>query len=671
MKDLIRFVISLLVFIILLFSNYSIAQDLLFIKDSLTLNSGFELYVKGGIKSEGSAALQNNGNIYIKTDTAFGGENWINNVSPNLMSGTGKVTFMSSNQQLISGTDTTKFFDLEIANTSTNGIVLEKSIIIQDTLFLIDGIINTDTNKVIITNTDSASISGYQQGAITSSFINGNLRRYIDTLNNNYGFPVGKNGIYCLQEIKINSISGNINYFDSRFDSLVNHLDVDLSVSEDGKQYYSVCNEGIWYLTPNQQPSSITYDCRSYIGNFTNCNLMDNHFAIIKRPDTSLTAADWDCNNCGIGFGLNPDNGDGRLITDGYALRKNLNSFSQFGIGKMVCNINIDLGNDTMLCYGETLTLSADSGLTYLWNDSSSNQTIVVDTTGNYHVTISDTLGCIGYDTINVIILQEYLINSNLSICNGDSIFLGGLWQNIAGTYNDTLFSVLGCDSIISTELSINPAYIINEYQSICNGDSIFLGGIWQNIAGTYHDTLFSVLGCDSILITDLTINLLPVIIISEDTTIDLGSNCVLSAEGGISYLWNNGENTSDIIVSPIQNTVYVVSVTNIYECSNKDSVVVKVVEFVEIFIPNAITPNGDGRNDCFFIRGIENFPKNQLIIYNRWGNKIYESTSYQNNWNGESQITGEILPNGTYYYILKLNDENNNSHTGYIELVK
>ncbi len=671
MKGLKGFAILLSVFLMLLLNNCSLAQNLFFIKDSLTLNSGFELYVKGGIKLEGNAVLQNNGIIYIKTDSAFGGENWTNNVSPDFMSGTGKVTFMSAEQQLVSGTDTSKFFDLEIANTSTNGIVLEKSIIVQNSLFLFDGIINTDTNKVIITNTDSASISGYQQGAITSSFINGNLRRYVNTLNNSYGFPVGRNEIYYLQEIKINSISGIINYFDSRFDSLVNHIDVDLSVTEDGKPYYSVCNEGVWYLTPNQQPGSITYDCWSYIGNFTTCNLMDNHFAILKRPDTSLTAADWDCNNCGIGFGLNPDNGDGRLIFDGYALRKNLNSFSQFGIGKMICSININLGNDTVLCYGETLTLSADSGLIYLWNNGSSNQTIIVDTAGNYNVTISDTLGCIGYDTINVIILPEYLINNNLSICNGDSIFLGGLWQNSSDTYYDTLFSVLSCDSIISTVLNVNPTYIINEYQSICEGDSIFLGGMWQSLTGIYNDSMFTVYSCDSILITDLTVNSLPIIIISQDTTIELGSSCVLEAEGGILYLWSNGDNTSNITVSPQQNTIYVVSVTNTYGCTNKDSVLVNVIEIVELFIPNAITPNGDGKNDCFYIRGLENFPENQLIIYNRWGNKIFESISYQNNWYGESQITGEILPNGTYYYILKLNDENNNTHTGYIELVK
>ncbi|MBN4062473.1 gliding motility-associated C-terminal domain-containing protein, partial [Bacteroidales bacterium AH-315-I05] len=339
-------------------------------------------------------------------------------------------------QQLIGGTDTTKFFNIEIINTSNTGIILGKSIIVQDTLFLIDGIVNTDTNKVIITNTDSASISGYQQGATTPSFINGNLRRYADNLNNSYGFPVGENGVYYLQEIEINSINGIINYFDSHFGPLVNHLDVDLNVTEDGKSYNTVCNEGVWYLVPNQQASSISYDCWSYIGNFTNCNVLDNYFAILTRPDASMTAADWDCNNCGIGAGLNPDNGDGRLVSNGYALRKNLNSFSQFGIGKMV---------------------------------------------------------------------------------------------------------------------------------------------------------------------------------------------------------------------------------------DMQDSVVVDV----EFFIPNMITPNSDGKNDFFQIAGLEKFPNNQLIIMNRWGNMVFESGPYQNQWNGQSQLTGETLTNGTYFYLLKLNDESKGVYTGYVEILK
>ncbi|MBB2151401.1 DUF7507 domain-containing protein [Pedobacter gandavensis] len=67
-----------------------------------------------------------------------------------------------------------------------------------------------------------------------------------------------------------------------------------------------------------------------------------------------------------------------------------------------------------------------------------------------------------------------------------------------------------------------------------------------------------------------------------------------------------------------------------------------------DLFIPNLFTPNGDGRNDAFEIRGLDQFPDNELVIVNRWGNEVFRTTNYQNNW------TGEGLNEGTYYYLLK-----------------
>jgi gliding motility-associated-like protein len=74
-----------------------------------------------------------------------------------------------------------------------------------------------------------------------------------------------------------------------------------------------------------------------------------------------------------------------------------------------------------------------------------------------------------------------------------------------------------------------------------------------------------------------------------------------------------------------------------------------------ELFIPNAITPNGDGKNDVLKIDGIEQFPNNELVIFNRWGDVLYKAKPYQNDWQGVNQSGGE-LPEGTYYYVLKLN---------------
>ena len=87
-------------------------------------------------------------------------------------------------------------------------------------------------------------------------------------------------------------------------------------------------------------------------------------------------------------------------------------------------------------------------------------------------------------------------------------------------------------------------------------------------------------------------------------------------------------------------------------------SAIIEIEVSEGLFIPEIITPNGDGKNDFFVIPGIERFNNTHLIIFNRWGNKVYESTNYENDWAGfynQNNLIGSgKLPAGTYYYILR-----------------
>ena len=84
--------------------------------------------------------------------------------------------------------------------------------------------------------------------------------------------------------------------------------------------------------------------------------------------------------------------------------------------------------------------------------------------------------------------------------------------------------------------------------------------------------------------------------------------------------------------------------------------------------IPNAITPNGDGSNDVFFVNNIEFYPDNVLKIFNRWGSLVYEETGYLNEWEGTHN--GKLLPTGTYYYVLNLND-GSKDFKGYVMILE
>ena len=104
--------------------------------------------------------------------------------------------------------------------------------------------------------------------------------------------------------------------------------------------------------------------------------------------------------------------------------------------------------------------------------------------------------------------------------------------------------------------------------------------------------------------------------------------------------------NASIIVTSPATYTITVVD-----DCGNtqNDQVAVNVEANCLLVIPNIITPDGMGPalNETFYIENLNRFPSSSLVIYSRWGNKIYEAADYQNNWNGSKTA------DGTYYYIL------------------
>ena len=73
--------------------------------------------------------------------------------------------------------------------------------------------------------------------------------------------------------------------------------------------------------------------------------------------------------------------------------------------------------------------------------------------------------------------------------------------------------------------------------------------------------------------------------------------------------------------------------------------------------LPTAFSPNTDGYNDDYDIHGIENYPANTFMVFNRWGNEVYKKDNYVNHqWKGENK-NGDPLPDGTYYVILVINN--------------
>jgi gliding motility-associated-like protein len=125
--------------------------------------------------------------------------------------------------------------------------------------------------------------------------------------------------------------------------------------------------------------------------------------------------------------------------------------------------------------------------------------------------------------------------------------------------------------------------------------------------------------------------------------------------------------------------TGYVGTDTYVYRIFDNDmfplsdtAIVTITITQNELNIPNGFSPDLDGINESFVIRGLEGFPNASLSIYNRWGNLVYQKTPYDNLWDGKSNVDGIFfgsdLPEGTYFYLLDLGD-GNKAMNGYVIL--
>ena len=308
-------------------------------------------------------------------------------------------------------------------------------------------------------------------------------------------------------------------------------------------------------------------------------------------------------------------------------------------------NPTINLGNDAVLCDGEEIILDAlNPGSTYQWSNNTTAQTLTIQNSGlnmkrteTISVLVTNTFGCTDRDTIVIGLiprLNPMVSGFNGGVCLGDTARItasGGSFFNWSG--DQTQFSANGNTATLfptaSFDLLLSVSNECDESANISLPVELFVPA--EMTAGV-------------------------------DTCTFVGGRLRLNASGGVNYQWqNNGSFTESILVAnpEIQvdeTTIFIVTITDANGCSIVDSVeVCVIVDPTNSVLPvNTITPNGDGINDQLVFPGIELFPTNQLIIYNRWGNVVYEKENYQaDGLFFEGKRNGDDLPADTYYYVL------------------
>ncbi len=293
---------------------------------------------------------------------------------------------------------------------------------------------------------------------------------------------------------------------------------------------------------------------------------------------------------------------------------------------------------------------------------------------GNYTVTITNYLGC---DSIITVHLKEKLLSfsvQQVSICSNNSFTLpNGQTTNIAGTYTDTVTAANGCDSIVFTDLAVHPFSSVSFNPSICDNQQYTLpNGIKTNQSGTYVDSFKTAYHCDSVIIVHLTVAAMPKVKLGNDTTLCSDKLIVLNATNPqATYQWNDWSNQP--IKTATVSGLYSVQIQNPPCPTVEDSIRIAYVdcENCGIAIPSAFTPNGDGINDKFRVQSNCLLSAFHLFIYNRWGQKVFESTDINAAWDGT--LNGVLQPVSVFVYqvaITKSNGETK-SFQGNLSLLK
>ena len=243
--------------------------------------------------------------------------------------------------------------------------------------------------------------------------------------------------------------------------------------------------------------------------------------------------------------------------------------------------IDVDLGPDLQDCEGETATFDAGHpGASYTWSTGSHNQTITVDDSGLYSVTVTDGIHCPNTDTVEVqfVPVINVALTGDTEICDnspanlfiqtnspfgltididvdpgspfhfddltGDLAFIDLISQPTTYTISSVTSPQDACIEITDSIqiIDVYPAYIQDVSVALCDGDSIWLGFYWETQAGVYENTLSTFYGCDSMVTTHISI--LPAIQITQlSTTCD-------SADAGVFITYLDNPNGCDTVVT-------------------------------------------------------------------------------------------------------------------------
>jgi gliding motility-associated-like protein len=313
---------------------------------------------------------------------------------------------------------------------------------------------------------------------------------------------------------------------------------------------------------------------------------------------------------------------------------------------------NVSAGPDTTICLGQSTTLNATGAAGYQWLPPTSsdlsctncfNPVTSPTVTTSYYVTGTSPDGCQATDTVVVKVNGPVTVTAapvSDSLCVGQSTQLSAsgtdvyVWSPAAGLSNPTISNPVASPSTSTTY------QVIGSDNKYCFSDTASV---------------------------QITVFPYPTVNAGPDVTIGVGSSYQIPGSGSadiVSIKWfpTTGLSCTDCLsplATPKNTTTYVTTVTNNGTCTASDSVkIIVICDNNNFFVPNTFSPNGDGMNDMFFVRGkgLNIIPS--MIIYNRWGQIVFEKRDFAPNdpsvgWDGN--FNGKKAPSDVYIYTIEI----------------
>ncbi len=316
-----------------------------------------------------------------------------------------------------------------------------------------------------------------------------------------------------------------------------------------------------------------------------------------------------------------------------------------------VNNPQINAGSDLSVCEGDSVTLSATGAATYAWDNGVVNgQPFTPTVDGYYTVVGTDTLGCSNTVSVFLDVLQPTSSTISPVSCDAYTATDNEVYTN-SGQFTAIIPNAAGCDSTITINLTVNNSNSGTDSKTACDSYTWIDGNTYTTSTNSPTFTLQNTNGCDSVITLNLTINKLQGLNAGNDITACQGDNITLTASGATTYSWTGGAANGVAFVPPTGTTIYTVTGTDDNGCTAIDAVSA-LVEYC-LDIPGGISPNGDNANDTWTIIGLNQYPDAKVLVFDRWGQKVFSGDATNPTWNGTYE--GKELPTADYYYIIEL----------------